>query len=107
MDAAYFEQFKVNVDYNRNYHRFTFELGQEYLDKGIRPNDFTIQWRPNGAATTVEWQEQDDYSAPVNAGVYDIKLSWPGNGNYLPIDEILLTEAIAVSYTHLVVTGEF
>ena len=97
LDAAYFEQFKVNVDYNRNYHRFTFELGQEYLDKGIRPNDFTIQWRPNGAATTVEWQEQDDYSAPVNAGVYDIKLSWPGNGNYLPIDEILLTEAIVIN----------
>lgn len=33
----------------------------------------------------------------MNAGVYDIKLSWPGNGNYLPIDEILLTEAIVIN----------
>lgn len=97
LDAAYFEQFKVNEDYNRGLHHFSFELGQEYLDKGIRPEDFIIQWRPNGAATTVEWQEQFISNAPINAGVYDVKLSWPGNEDYLPIDEILLTEAIIVN----------
>lgn len=52
LNAAYFEKFKVNEDYNRSLHHFSFELGQEYLDKGIRPEDFIIQWRPNGAATT-------------------------------------------------------
>lgn len=97
LNPAYFEQYKINEDYNRNWHYFSFELGQEYLDKGIRPEDFTIQWRPNGAATTVEWQDQYLGNAPLNAGVYDIKLSWPGNENYLAIDEILLTEIVVIN----------
>ena len=70
----------------------TFESG-EYYRKGFYTQDLQVLFREQGAAVTEEWTEVSDpyYTFidsdwPMHAGVYDVRIVWPGNENYKPVD---------------------
>lgn len=65
----------------------------DFYSKGFYTQDLQVLFREQGAAVTEEWTEVEDpyYTFidsdwPVHAGVYDVRIVWPGNENYKPVD---------------------
>ena len=63
----------------------------DFYSKGFYTQDLQVLFREQGAAVTEEWTEvANPYSInsdwPVHAGVYDVRIVWPGNENYKPVD---------------------
>lgn len=70
----------------------TFESADFYRE-GFYTQDLQVLFREQGAAVTEEWTEVEDpyYTFidsdwPVHTGVYDVRIVWPGNENYKPVD---------------------
>ena len=85
---------KIDREYNRNPVSLAMpELFEsaDFYSKGFYTQDLQVLFREQGAAVTEEWTEvEDPYSInsdwPVHAGVYDVRIVWPGNENYKPVD---------------------
>ncbi len=65
----------------------------DFYREGFYTQDLQVLFREQGAAVTEEWTEVEDpyYTFidsdwPVHAGVYDVRIVWPGNENYKPVD---------------------
>lgn len=87
---------KIDREYNRKPASLAmpdiFESGDFYR-KGFYTQDVQALFRKQGAAVTEEWTEVEDpyYTFidsdwPVHTGVYDVRIVWPGNENYKPVD---------------------
>ncbi len=85
---------KIDREYNRKPAYLAmpdiFESADFYR-KGFYTQDLQVLFREQGAAVTEEWTEvANPYSInsdwPVHAGVYDVRIVWPGNENYKPVD---------------------
>ena len=87
---------KIDREYNRKPASLAmpeiFESADFYR-KGFYTQDLQVLFREQGAAVTEEWTEVEDpyYTFidsdwPVHAGVYDVRIVWPGNENYKPVD---------------------
>ena len=67
-----------------------------------------VLWRKQGVATSVEWTEVPIYSAaagwPQDAGAYNVRLIWPGNENYKPLD-LYLDSFIVIEKAPFPVSG--
>ena len=85
--------------YEKDYNRYPALLkmpeifsSADFYRKGFYTQDVQVLVREQGAAVTEEWTEVEDpyllYSDgwPVHAGVYDVRIVWPGNENYKPVD---------------------
>lgn len=85
---------KTEKEYNRNPVSLAMpELFEsaDFYSKGFYTQDLQVLFREQGAAVTEEWTEvANPYSInsdwPVHAGVYDVRIVWPGNENYKPVD---------------------
>ena len=67
-----------------------------------------VLWRKQGVATSVEWTEVPIYSTaagwPRDAGAYNVRLIWPGNENYKPLD-LFLDSFIVIEKAPFPVSG--
>lgn len=67
-----------------------------------------VLWRKQGVATSVEWTEVPIYSTaagwPQDAGAYNVRLIWPGNENYKPLD-LFLDSFIVIEKAPFPVSG--
>ena len=87
---------KTEKEYNRNPVSLAMpELFEsaDFYSKGFYTQDLQVLFREQGAAVTEEWTEVEDpyyifldSEWPVHAGVYDVRIVWPGNENYKPVD---------------------
>ena len=87
---------KIDREYNRKPASLAmpeiFESADFYR-KGFYSWEVQVLFREQGAAVTEEWTEVSDpyYTFidsdwPVHTGVYDVRVVWPGNENYKPVD---------------------
>mgnify|MGYP001661113113 CR=1 FL=1 len=85
---------KIDREYNRKPASLAmpeiFESADFYR-KGFYTQDLQVLFREQGAAVTEEWTEvPDPYNGyigwPEHTGVYDVRIVWPGNENYKPVD---------------------
>ncbi len=87
---------KIDREYNRKPAYLAmpdiFESADFYR-KGFYTQDLQALFREQGAAVTEEWTEVEDpyyifldSEWPVHTGVYDVRIIWPGNENYKPVD---------------------
>ena len=69
------------------------EVLKEYLGTEYYNWDFQVLWRKQGSdITTTEWTETTDYTLhnwPSAVGGYDVRITWPGNETYKPLDLFL------------------
>ncbi len=87
---------KIDREYNRmpaNLAMPEIFESADFYRKGFYTQDLQALFREQGAAVTEEWTEVEDpyYTFidsdwPVHAGVYDVRIVWPGNENYKPVD---------------------
>lgn len=74
---------------------------QSKLKDVMNSEETRAAWRINGAPPEVEWKDvgsmldEDHMAWPIDAGYYDVRITYPGNEDYLPV-EIYLENHLVV-----------